>query len=165
MHNREIMKKNFTQPIEKSPEITVSLLIEAERDEFLLFTSEDELGAYYACPLTVTMRHDEDITLQLAKTLHENGLELVKYRELLRETCVNYSYLDDKAGDSRDVVIFHVTAERTNRAVPHASDQTVEFVTIEEYMHNLRATGIPAGLLEASASHLFLERSLYEEIR
>jgi hypothetical protein len=52
-----------------------------------------------------------------------------------------------------------VITERTNREVLHSPDQTVKFVTIEKYMHNLRATGMPTGLLEASVSHLLLERS------
>lgn len=155
------MKESLIQPFTKAQKNTAYLLIETEDELFLQLTELDDMDAFYADTLTIELEVTVDITSQLVKILHANGLELVKYRELLRETHVEYGYLDDEPGTCFDIVILHVTVECTNRDVPHTSDQTVEFVTLESYAQNLRDTGMPAGLLEASVSHLLLERSSF----
>jgi hypothetical protein len=154
------MKKNFTQAFEKSRTSTATILVEVSGGNFLQFTAKDELDAFYADTLTFELDYHKDVTLQLAEMLHNNGLELMSYRELARENLASFSYADDTPGKVQEIVCIYVLAERTSQAVPHAPDRTVEFVALEEYMQNLRDTGMPTGLLELGVCRLLLERSV-----
>jgi len=69
----------------------------------LQLTELDDLDAFYTTTLTVELDITVDTTPQLVRLLHANGLELAKYRELLRETLVDYSHLSDEPEVSGDV--------------------------------------------------------------
>lgn len=158
------MKKNFTQPFNVSPQTIAHLLVEADNGVFLQFVAQDDLGASYVTTLSVELDNAKDTSLQLAKFLHANGLELVKYRELLRETRVDFSYADDIPGDSQDVICLYVKAERTNREIPAPTDVLAHFIPLEEFLKNLRETGMPTGTLEICASKLLLERLTIDNV-
>lgn len=151
--------KSFTQ----STTLTAHLLIEVEDELFFQLTETDEMDTFYANTLSLELDVNQNVATQLVATLHANGMELQKYRELLRETHTHYSYASDTPGTSRDVVVLHVVVEQTERTIPHTLDQSVEYVALDKYMENLRATGMPPGLMEASVSRLLLERSLSHE--
>ena len=156
------MKKNFTQPFVASPQTIAYLLVEVENDTFLQFTTQDGLGASYATTLSVELDNSKDASLQLAEFLHINGLELVKHRELLRETHVDFSYVDNTPGESQDTICLHITAERTSREIHAPAEALVCFLPLELFLKNLRTTGMPTGILEICAGKLLLERIMMD---
>lgn len=155
----EIMNINFTQQF-NTIKTTALLLIEVESDSFVQITSRDNLGAFYANSLSVELTDPKDISLQLAHFLHTNNLALKSYRQLIKETTVEFGYVDDTPGTSSDVICLHVVADMTNQPVPAPIENVVEFVTLENFLVNLRRAGMPVGLLESAASQLIIEREV-----
>jgi len=158
------MKKDFSQPFKKLEYATFYFLVETDRNVFLQYTYTDELDAFYATTLGAKFIEAEDFALQLTEVLYENGLALLSYRELLRETRVNFSYLDSTPGTTEDVVVLHVTVERTDQPIPSPTETAVNLISLEEFVANLIATGMPTGILEAGVGYLLVERELLEGV-
>jgi hypothetical protein len=153
------MRKDFTQPFIKASHTTAHLLIETEDGDFLQLTERDELDAFYARTLSIELDDAKDRTLQMVELLHRSGFELLKYRELFRESFVDYSYLDDTPGTVSTVACIHVTAERNDLPFPARPNESVHFLPLDQFLSNLRATGMPRGMVETGAAFLLSERA------
>jgi len=151
------MKNNFTQPFIKSSHVSVYILAEVDDNQFIQFIEEDELGAKYANALSTELDLKQDIALQLAKYLHENGLELTKFRELVRETSLDFSLLDETPGNKTDEICFHVHADHTDRPTSYENKQTV-FVSLDEMLHNFQESVGYSSVIELGIAQLILER-------
>lgn len=154
------MNTSFTQPFDTLKTTTAPLLIEVDADSFIQITSSDQLGAFYATSLSLELDVTKDTSLQLAQFLHAHSLELKSYRQLLKETAVEFSYIDDTPGINKQTICFHVVAEATSQPVVVPAEAAVEFVTLEGFLSNLRRTGIPVGLLETASAQLLAERQI-----
>jgi hypothetical protein len=130
------MKKNFTQPF-KAEKTRATLLIELPSGLFVHYTYTDELDLFYANLPYVELDESKDVALQLAKFIHEQGLALLSYRELSRETAVSYSLIDDTPGEKKGWVCLHVRVDKTKREIVAPGDYTLELGDLNYVYRNL----------------------------
>jgi hypothetical protein len=105
------MKKNFEQSLDHSG-CTIYFLIEVGYNRFIHFGFQDELGLAYYNSLKLEVDESKHYSTQIAKHLYENGLSLDRYRELAWETKVNFSFVDNTPGYTRDEVCLYVYADQ-----------------------------------------------------
>ena len=151
------MKKNFSQPF-KDNKTKATLLVELPNRRFIYYTYTDELDLFYASLPTVELDESKDVTLQLAKYTHKQGLALLSYRELSRETVVSYGFVDDTPGEEEDWVCLHVRAEKTNREITTPENYTLQLSDLSYVYQNLE-NGVAYPELIRTAMQRLLEAS------
>lgn len=119
------MKKSFSQPFKYARFTTAYLLIET-REGFFQYLRHDEPYVGFYDVLILKLDETEEPDVRLAKFLHENGFSLTRYRELVRETSVAFSFIDDTPGSTADEACFHVCTDRTNKPL----DGDIRFVSL-----------------------------------
>ncbi|WP_405861040.1 hypothetical protein OG407_24000 [Streptomyces sp. NBC_01515] len=138
------MKKNFTQPFNRSTYFTARLLVETEPDKFIQFLDQDELGTMYASTLSLKIDETGDIAIQLAKFLYENSLVLNGFRQIACETSVSFSFADDTPGVEADEVCFHVRADQTGEPLNEEEYGEAVYVSLDQMLTNFRES--PSGI-------------------
>ncbi len=146
------MKKDFSQSLEDNDAIRHHLLIQDSISEkFLLFLSTENYEDGWHRTLSVDVRVDKQFSLALAKYLYSEQLILLKYRELVSETTVRFSFLDDTPGSETTVKCLLARVDVVEGAKLDAENERVVFVELDEIIARLNEgpfmpTLVPEGI-------------------
>jgi hypothetical protein len=117
------MKKDLSQPFEIEA-LNVFLFIENRKNHtFALLHSGDDneyytVGDVYQLP-RIDVLIDSDMANDLIRVAREYGLSLTSFREIARETILQYSFIDDTPGMKHDTVCMLLEGEPIDAAQPH----------------------------------------------
>jgi len=155
------MLKNFSQPFETHASMTYLLIEDSISGNFLSLESAEDVEEYgegRACrTLNLNIDEQQDYTSQLVKFLYHNGIVLVSFRELLRETAVSFSFADDTAGSQSSTVCLHVIADIINDKPIGNKDDAAQFIPLTDLSQKLHGGEFGHKIVNASLIHLMLE--------
>ena len=129
------MKKDFSQPFEVSDLIHVSLFVEVNDksdSRFILIKSDDKLPVTEFLPLTTTIKINEEPVMQITRFLYENGLLLNNLRELVKDTSVEFTFVDDTPGRAETMVCYHARVEIAEK------NDNLAYVSAAEFNKSIR---------------------------
>lgn len=130
------------------------LLCSVDNDEENNGYSEE----FYYVPC-IELDESSDVALQLVRWLHSYGLALRSYRELVRQTIVHYSFVDDTSGTKEDIVCIHALVERATEFRSRRS--VAQFASFEEIQEHLGS--IPLAVQRGMASLLAERNECFSE--
>lgn len=153
------MKNTYDQPFDESAKSTAYFLAETHSGSFLQFLFVDELGATYARTLGMELDETQSIVTQLAKYIHDNGLELTEFREITRKTTVAYSLTDDTPGTTHTDICFHINVDTTSQ-IPRLDDNSYKamYVSLDEMLDNFQNSIEADQVTELGVAALINER-------
>jgi len=127
------MKKDFSQPLRVSDELHYYLLIQnSVTGKFLIFRSKDPFEDGWANTLGVGISKDRQLGLELTNYLYGKGLVLNTYRELVSQSSITFSFVDETPGSEKTEVCMLVSVDVTADAQLENSNVRAEFVDLEE---------------------------------
>lgn len=153
------MKKTFTQPFDHSNYTTAYLLVEIENNTFLQLLYRDELGLSYFSVLDIELDKSVEQNVQLAKYLYSNGISLNYYRELIHETKLAYSFIDNTPGYVTDEICLYIHGDRIKDSIEISEKETL-LVSLDEMLDNLKVSPHQPRAVALAIARLINERQI-----
>lgn len=154
------MKKDFSQPLKKSGTTAYLLMQDAVSDRFVMFASKDDIQEYGSADanrtLSVTLDETQDMSQQLIKFLYSNGFALTTFREVVRQTNVVFSFVDDTPGDQHNEVAIHVQVDIVNKKLFEQGEANL--LSLNDYADDLMGTLFGNRIITLGIAKLLWER-------
>ena len=154
------MNKNFSQGFVKETEPTFAALIIRDliTRKFLVLISNEQTvdESDFISTLDSKVVLEDDITLQLAKSLYESKIILSTYRELSRRNSVKFSFVDDTPGHVASDICYYVEADipHLDKVTPSDSGYDAALVTFDELVDMLTASPVSSYISIVGLSQL-----------
>lgn len=155
------MKKNFTQPFTSEPTTAFIFMQDNVSGNVLLlytYDNDEENGGYYeeeACSLPyLDLDERSNVAQQLVKFVHSYGCSLSSFRELIRETDLAYSYVDDTPGTQRDTVCI---LARVDIGENSFSNFAIAFLPLRKFADCLRESTMEDTVIDVALTRLLME--------
>lgn len=100
---------------------------------------------------------------QIVRFLDSFGFDVVSFRELLRQTNLQYSFIDDTSGTASDSVCIHAIVNITNRAENVVDEQKLEWHTLTEVGEAMRRSPDDVPVVLLGLAQLLTEEMILDE--
>lgn len=155
------MLKDFSQEFEKES-TSVGLLIEdARTGDIICIQTKDGIEdfgkAYSYTTMSLELKAHTPFINQIAAELYKKGLSLISLRELVRNTSVSFSLVDNTPGNQKDMVWFYTTVDIVDKDL---SKNDLVKLPFKKAIDSLLVSELKGELLAAALSPLILEREL-----
>ncbi len=158
------MKTDFSQRFDRLNTIAYLIIEVGASSQFVLLASHadaEEYGEVDAVrTLDLELEGKDTVTMQVARYLASEGFMLNNLRQLVCETRVEFSFIDDRPGSERDVVALHVRVDITERT-PFEKGEA-RLVSLEEYADYLGGLLFSTRVLGVGIARLVSERNIVE---
>jgi len=154
------MIRNLSQPFLRSKYDRVYLLIELGDGTFLEFWYDDGHGADYCTTYSVELHNSADPAVELVAFLQGKGFAVNSFRELARQTEIQYSFVDETPGRQQDVVCLHVLADRTTTPIDAGRQDEARFVSLDNVLSDLGKSVWRPSVLVTGIASLLAERDV-----
>lgn len=132
------MKKDFSQPLKLSGQVSFCLLIQDNvTGKFFVTHPDDPNEEDFYNVLFFTLKNNISTSLahELAKFLYTSyGYSLVRFRELVRVTHTGWSFVDETLGSYGDDVCLHTVVDITNNAREIVDGEVRSWVDLKELL-------------------------------
>lgn len=151
------MLKDFSQPFSVKKSLVYTLIEENTSSKFFCFMAREDMEDYGLSrgwsTLSFYSSPDKDFVNQLAAFLYKEGFSLNSFRELVRETQVSFSFVDNTLGELRDIICVRAKVDRIGKAT-----KAVRLLTFEDFAKKLQISESASDTAKAGIAIIMNER-------